>query len=307
MTKNRPLFFSLAGCAAVCLILRVVLKLTAVDPATGFYEGGGALPLVFNILLGVSVLLLLAAGYLSGRRTRGASVTFTIPLRALAFAAGISLAVWAFLNVEGILEILPEVLTPDSRLLFKLFYCLFVVLFRLVLPIVFIYVLECIAGFVPNRKLWKDLPGKDEPDFAHPINPFDLREAHGYLRMNGWLMLLPLVWEIGELLSSFMAYTALRNVSDQMLTIVMLILMAPFLLAHARILSGVGAEKGVRQLLFFGPAFALFAIAVPGGMIAAALAGKTVALGLSPAAAVFYFLSGLYAAALCLSLRRSGR
>ena len=307
MTKNRPLFFSLAGCAAVCLILRVVLKLTAVDPATGFYEGGGALPLVFNILLGVSVLLLLATGYLSGRRTRGASVTFTIPLRALAFAAGISLAVWAFLNVEGILEILPEVLTPDSRLLFKLFYCLFVVLFRLVLPIVFIYVLECIAGFVPNRKLWKDLPGKDEPDFAHPINPFDLREAHGYLRMNGWLMLLPLVWEIGELLSSFMAYTALRNVSDQMLTIVMLILMAPFLLAHARILSGVGAEKGVRQLLFFGPAFALFAIAVPGGMIAAALAGKTVALGLSPAAAVFYFLSGLYAAALCLSLRRSGR
>ena len=307
MTKNRPLFFSLAGCAAVCLILRVVLKLTAVDPATGFYEGGGALPLGFNILLGVSVLLLLAAGYLSGRRTRGASVTFTIPLRALAFAAGISLAVWAFLNVEGILEILPEVLTPDSRLLFKLFYCLFVVLFRLVLPIVFIYVLECIAGFVPNRKLWKDLPGKDEPDFAHPINPFDLREAHGYLRMNGWLMLLPLVWEIGELLSSFMAYTALRNVSDQMLTIVMLILMAPFLLAHARILSGVGAEKGVRQLLFFGPAFALFAIAVPGGMIAAALAGKTVALGLSPAAAVFYFLSGLYAAALCLSLRRSGR
>ena len=307
MTKNRPLFFSLAGCAAVCLILRVVLKLTAVDPATGFYEGGGALPLVFNILLGGSVLLLLAAGYLSGRRTRGASVTFTIPLRALAFAAGISLAVWAFLNVEGILEILPEVLTPDSRLLFKLFYCLFVVLFRLVLPIVFIYVLECIAGFVPNRKLWKDLPGKDEPDFAHPINPFDLREAHGYLRMNGWLMLLPLVWEIGELLSSFMAYTALRNVSDQMLTIVMLILMAPFLLAHARILSGVGAEKGVRQLLFFGPAFALFAIAVPGGMIAAALAGKTVALGLSPAAAVFYFLSGLYAAALCLSLRRSGR
>ena len=307
MTKNRPLFFSLAGCAAVCLILRVVLKLTAVDPATGFYEGGGALPLVFNILLGVSVLLLLAAGYLSGRRTRGASVTFTIPLRALAFAAGISLAVWAFLNVEGILEILPEVLTPDSRLLVKLFYCLFVVLFRLVLPIVFIYVLECIAGFVPNRKLWKDLPGKDEPDFAHPINPFDLREAHGYLRMNGWLMLLPLVWEIGELLSSFMAYTALRNVSDQMLTIVMLILMAPFLLAHARILSGVGAEKGVRQLLFFGPAFALFAIAVPGGMIAAALAGKTVALGLSPAAAVFYFLSGLYAAALCLSLRRSGR
>ena len=134
-----------------------------------------------------------------------------------------------------------------------------------------------------------------------------LSETLIWLIEHGWLMLLPLVWEIGELLSSFMAYTALRNVSDQMLTIVMLILMAPFLLAHARILSGVGAEKGVRQLLFFGPAFALFAIAVPGGMIAAALAGKTVALGLSPAAAVFYFLSGLYAAALCLSLRRSGR
>ena len=129
----------------------------------------------------------------------------------------------------------------------------------------------------------------------------------GQLIQTGWLMLLPLVWEIGELLSSFMAYTAIRNVSDQMLTIVMMILMAPFLLAHARILSGVGVEKGLRQLLFFGPAFALFAIAVPGGMIAAALAGKTVALGLSPVSAVFYFLSGLYAAVLCLSLRRFAR
>lgn len=106
MTKNRPLFFSLAAGAAVCLILRVMLKLTAVDPATGFYEGGGALPLVFNILLGVSVLLLLAAGYLSGRRMRGASVTFTIPLRALSIAAGAALFCWTLLRLKELSEVL---------------------------------------------------------------------------------------------------------------------------------------------------------------------------------------------------------
>ncbi|MFR9189932.1 MAG: hypothetical protein ACLVL7_06595 [Anaerotruncus massiliensis (ex Togo et al. 2019)] len=110
MTKNRPLFFSLAGCAAVCLILRVVLKLTAVDPATGFYEGGGALPLVFNILLGVSVLLLLAAGYLSGRRMRGASVTFTIPLRALSIAAGAALFCWTLLRLKELPKSFPPII-----------------------------------------------------------------------------------------------------------------------------------------------------------------------------------------------------
>ena len=303
MTKNRPLFFSLAGCAAVCLILRVVLKLTAVDPATGFYEGGGALPLVFNILLGVSVLLLLAAGYLSGRRMRGASVTFTIPLRALSIAAGAALFCWTLLRLKE----LPEVFSADYPLMPKLLLCLFTLLFRLALPWISAFLFFRVAGAGPFTIPCEFRAFTAEPDPRLPQNGFDLEGGLHTLRMNGWLMLLPLVWEIGELLSSFMAYTALRNVSDQMLTIVMLILMAPFLLAHARILSGVGAEKGVRQLLFFGPAFALFAIAVPGGMIAAALAGKTVALGLSPAAAVFYFLSGLYAADLCLSLRRSGR
>ena len=189
----------------------------------------------------------------------------------------------------------------------KLLLSLFTHLFRLALPWISAFLFFRVAGAGPFTIPCEFRAFTAEPDPRLPQNGFDLEGGLRTLRMNGWLMLLPLVWEIGELLSSFMAYTALRNVSDQMLTIVMLILMAPFLLAHARILSGVGAEKGVRQLLFFGPAFALFAIAVPGGMIAAALAGKTVALGLSPAAAVFYFLSGLYAAALCLSLRRSGR
>lgn len=301
MTKNRPLFLSLAGCAGICLLLRIVLKLTAIDPATGFYEGGGALPLLFNVLLGASVLLLLALGFLSGRKLRGASVAFTLPLRALSAAAGAALFCWTLLRLGE----LPGVLSADYPFMPKLLLCLFTLLFRLALPLVGACLFVRIAGAGDFTIPCGFRAFAADPDSA-------LSDPHSgpgprTLRMNGWLMLLPLVWEIGELLSSFMAYTAIRNVSDQMLTIVMMILMAPFLLAHARILSGVGVEKGLRQLLFFGPAFALFAIAVPGGMIAAALAGKTVALGLSPVSAVFYFLSGLYAAVLCLSLRRFAR
>lgn len=298
MTKNRPLFFSLAGCAAVCLILRIVLKLTAIDPQTGFYEGGGALPPLFSILLGASVLALLLLGFLLGRKARGAGISFGIPLRVLAFATGVLLFCWTLLHWRDI----AEVFSADMALPPKLLSCIFALLFRIVLPWISAYLFLRIAGFGPFTISCEYRT--NEPVPVLPENVFDLEGGLRTLRMNGWLMLLPLVWEIGELLSSFMAYTAIRNVSDQMLTIVMLLLMAPFLLAHARILSGVGAEKGVRQLLLFGPAFALLAIAVPGGMIAAALAGKTVALGLSPAAAVFYFVFGLYAAVLCLSLKR---
>lgn len=91
MTKNRPLFFSLAGCAAVCLILRVVLKLTAVDPATGFYEGGGALPSFSTSCWAFRSFCCWRPGTSPGGGMRGASVTFTIPLRALSIAAGAAL------------------------------------------------------------------------------------------------------------------------------------------------------------------------------------------------------------------------
>ena len=121
MTKNRPLFLSLAGCAGICLLLRIVLKLTAIDPATGFYEGGGALPLLFNVLLGASVLLLLALGFLSGRKLRGASVAFTLPLRALSAAAGAALFCRTLLRLGE----LPGVLSADYPLMPKLLLCLF--------------------------------------------------------------------------------------------------------------------------------------------------------------------------------------
>lgn len=47
---------------AVCCILRVILKLNYVDPATGFYEGGTALYYSMNVLLVAGILVPLVLG-----------------------------------------------------------------------------------------------------------------------------------------------------------------------------------------------------------------------------------------------------
>ena len=121
MTKNRPFFFSLVGCAGVCLILRIILKLTAIDPATGFYEGGGALPLRFNIVLGMSVLLLLAAGFFAGREPKRYLISFSVPLRVLSFATGIALFCQTVLDWRGI----ERIFTSGMPILLAILYLVF--------------------------------------------------------------------------------------------------------------------------------------------------------------------------------------
>ena len=54
LSKMLFLFFAIA-----CTALRVFLKLTAVDPSTGFYEGGGIAVPVFLALLVLAVIALL--------------------------------------------------------------------------------------------------------------------------------------------------------------------------------------------------------------------------------------------------------
>ncbi len=120
--------------------------------------------------------------------------------------------------------------------------------------------------------------------------------------IHGLLLLVPLAWQVALLLSSFMEYTAIRSVSDQMLTTVMLILLAPFLLAHARVLGQIDPDRGARQAVVFGLPFALVAFCACMGMLAASLAGRGVTVAPSPVFSAFYLFFGIYAAAFCLEL-----
>lgn len=180
----------------------------------------------------------------------------------------------------------------------KLLLCLFTLLFRLALPWISAFLFFRVAGAGPFTIPCEFRAFTAEPDPRLPQNGFDLEGGLRTLRMNGWLMLLPLVWEIGELLSSFMAYTALRNVSDQMLTIVMLILMAPFLLCARAHPVGRRRRKGRAPAPLLRARLRPLRDRRAGRHDRGRARREDRRARAFPAAAVFYFLSGLYAAAL---------
>ena len=123
-------------------------------------------------------------------------------------------------------------------------------------------------------------------------------------RPHGALLLFPVLWQTAVLLTTFMSYTRMRSVSDQLLSIAMLILMVPFLLANGRMLSGIDTEKGTHQLMMFGLPFSLIAIPFSIGILCASFAGKTVAIGPTNVAAAFYLCMGIYAVSMVFSLKK---
>ena len=122
---------------------------------------------------------------------------------------------------------------------------------------------------------------------------------------NGWVSLAPILWQLGVLLLTFMSYTAIRSVSDQMLTILTTIFSLPFLLTHARWSGNVLRGKGIARMPAYGFSYAVLAISTGAGMVAAAIAGKSVDVALDLPGALYYLLSGLYAASLSLSTREA--
>lgn len=261
--------------AVLCVALRCVLKFVSIDPATGYYEGYDALILLFNVLLAVSALALIALPFLQKStdshviRFDGATRLFSVLSGAalLLFAAGrISAAIAELSSVSGA--------SPFSFLISTLGI------------FVFMGVVPALSGGIL---------------IAAGLRA---RGDSGTAGMNGWLLLVPLVWQVAQLLVTFMDFTAVRHVSDQMLAVMSMVLGAPFFLAHGRVLSGIGHDKGVRQMAAFGLPFALLSLTLSIPSIAASLAGRAFPYGLPPTGSILYLCLGLYAASLGLSIRR---
>ena len=263
---------------AVLLVLRLVLKLTMVDPLTGFYTGSTVLPGLFFWLTILVLIALLVLGWVGGRNTSGtvtyskAFKLFTLLAGATAIACAVSEGlsiVTAFTDLS--LEYM-EMSTIAMEALISLVKFVFLALAPLVSGIAFIAIG---AG-------------------AHG-------DSDGDFRKGAILMLVPVVWQVVLLLVSYMQFTSMRSVSDQQFGIVLILLHAPYLLAFARIFSGIDPEKGCRQLAIFGLPFSCLAIVLAAGSIVASFAGHSVLIALSPLQMVYFLFMGLGGAVLCLT------
>lgn len=244
--------------AICCTVLRVLLKLNAVDPSTGFYEGGGILVPVFNFLLGVSAVALLALGLL-WRPAAPSGGGAPRVLTAVLGAATLAYSAYEILSLMNTMDI-------SSALL----------------PLLFQFV-GAASGF---SFLWIAFTQRGISSHAA-----------------AYAMLLPLVWQVYTLLSLFMKYTIIRSASDQLLNVLMLVFLAPFLLAHGRLLGGINPEKGRRHQLAFGLPFALFAVTASCGTIVATLGGRSVDIALGMPAAIYYLVFAAYAVSCVFSTR----
>lgn len=276
LIKPQKLMFPAA--LLCCTVLRIYLKLSAIDPSTGFYKDNLAISSIFNWVLGVSCIALLLFGWLSKSKEAVPVFHMNLPARVFLIASGVAALVFVG---SSLLEQVDSLLTfssdlPGIAVLFSLLISVFGIVCLLAAPV--------ITGI-----LWIVI---------------GLKGTHGAGRYHGVLLLLPVLWQSAMLLTTFMDYTLMRSVSDQMLAIVMLILMVPFLLANGRMLGGIDAKKGTRQLIMFGLPFSLVAVPLSLGVLAASFAGKAVEIGLSPFAASFYLCMGFYAASSVFSLRR---
>lgn len=253
--------------AIACIGLRIFLKLTAVDPVSGFYEGNRLVVVLFTALLAIGVLLLILQGL--RKRACGISVVCTMPLKLLAMLSGI------FAVVGGVKGLYHSIIEFSNFRMSLSFLTLFMNGIGVASGVLLLHI------GIKNR-------------VGQPLAEY-----------NGALLLLPLFWQVPVLLSTFMSYTAIRSVSDQLLTVVMLVLLIPFLLAHGRVLGNIDPRKGVRHLYAFGLPFSLLALTTASGIIAAFVVGKALSIGPDLLGMLSYLLLGLYAAALVFSVKPS--
>lgn len=270
-TSKFIFFFSMVACVG----LRIYLKLSYIDPDTGFYTDEGQLfAIAYGVILGVSCIAVIITALFSHKNTSTVYAAYPNQVRGMAALAGIvalpvaGLSAFAQFSYMADLDFPGPVVVGALMLLLRLI-CLAAA--PVVSAVLFIYI-----GFKGTG---------DSRTF----------------RINGLLMLVPLIWQVANLLTSYMSYTAIRSVSDQRYTVVMLILLVPFLLAYGRVMGGVNPEKGMRQMTAFGLSFAIVALSVSAGILAAPFFGKATDIAISLSEAGFYFCLGLYAAALCMN------
>ena len=272
LLKPQKIVFSFA--LICCIALRIYLKLFSINPATGFYEGNLTAASIFNWVLIIGCIGLLLMGWLSSKKMAVPIFRSNPGMRVFSVLTGIFALVFAgstlLEQVDGLLN-----LTYGSNIVSSLVLSAVGIFCLIVAPIVsgILFIVIGLKGCNGNQ-------------------------------YHGALLLFPVLWQTALLLTTFMRYTLMRSASDQLLMIVTLLFIVPFLMANGRILSNLNPEKGMRQLSMFGLSFALAAVPHSIGILSAAFANKTVEIGPSLYAAGFYLCMGIYAMMMVFSLKK---
>ena len=271
-------FFALYAAALVfCLGVRIPLKLTAMDPFTGFYTGGGALPLAFNAVLGICIVGVFAL-YLLRQTDRDYPVLRECKLTSFfALLCGVAIALYQLEAtglplMSGLLALNPGAV-PEGAFF--------------VVGLVLGWLTGAAFAFVGGQVL----SGGGQP-------------RNGLFTLAGglWLMVL--------LVGKFNQYTTLTTISDNLLTVLFMVFCALFFCGHARTLGGFSRRDGRNYAIPAGLATSLCGalLVIPNWVWAAANGTLNLpAPMLGSFESVFVLLMSIYALLfvrhICLSIR----
>lgn len=237
LERGRALLFGLFWIlAALSWAMRLHLVISLMDHETGFYWSNSRMILIFRIAVVVSVGLLCGCGYFWGRtcqRLEDSRLSYHPHHRLLsallglfALTVGCSSAVRLFRRTGGG--------QPDSGSAIPAAVSLAVELLGLLAAAVLLWV--AVRGLLRREA------------------------APGPLFFSGWLMAVPVLWQLFSLLTTYLKSPVRSGDSERVLETVVEVGFLLFLFFHARILSGMDSLSALPMGLLSGLAGGYLAI-----------------------------------------------
>ena len=212
------LFFGVGG--GICLLLRIFMIFTNMDPSTGFYLQGGFVLSFYNTLLFLSLLIIIGYGLFVMKPS-----AFHVNKPALLSFAAAFCGVMILLNSGfGFIDFLSEIFRWNDPVRY---------ITDNVLPVV-LQLLRLLIGLSAGASL-----------ISYAITGGNMLKRSGFL-------LTPAIWTMIYTVERFMAYPQVADMSDRVLWLLTLLFFTLTMIGQGRIIRGIKAEKGVKYVCAYG-------------------------------------------------------
>ncbi len=216
-------FFVLGG--AFCLVLRIFMIFTNMDPETGFYLTNGFALSFYHTIFGLSIIGMIVYG-LFFMKPRGFDVKKPKLLSLTLALCGFMILYTCAMDFLGYLKQMFLWSNPVDLLMENL-------------PNVLLELLILLIGLSAGASF-----------LSYAIS------GNRTLRRSG-LLITPSIWTMIYTLEQFMEYPQIADMSDRLLWLLTLLFFALTMIGQARIIRNVHPEKGVKYLCAYGYACAL--------------------------------------------------
>lgn len=207
-----------------CLALRVALIFTNLDPESGFYSPGSALPSCFTVLLLCCLILIVGYGLLKSRSRFQVRQPKLLILPAALCGLGIlAVSILCFRDYLGQLFLWND---PLDELLDNI-------------PMALLQGLQLLLGLIAGA------------------SQLSLALSGGRAFRRTGILLCPALWGILYAIRQFMTYPQIADMPDRLLWLLTLLFFSLAMVGQARVLRQVDAAKGARYLNAYGYAAAL--------------------------------------------------